>query len=129
MTGAVTFPRRPLEFGVSIVPAVDELDAARAIVRAAEDGGLDLVGIQDHPYQRRFLDTFALIATLLAETERLRFFPDVANLPLRPPAMMAKAAATLDRLSGGRFELGLGAGASAERTAQMGSPARTPGEA
>src|ERR687886_683722 len=110
MTDAVTFPRRPLEFGVSIVPAVDELDAARAIVRAAEAGGVDLVGIQDHPYQRRFLDTFALIATLLAETERLRFFPDVANVPLRPPAMMAKAAATLDRLSGGRFEVGLGAG-------------------
>src|ERR671930_1325211 len=121
--------RRPLEFGVSIVPSADELDAARAIVRAAEDGGLDLVGIQDHPYQRRFLDTFALIATLLAETERLRFFPDVANLPLRPPAMMAKAAATLDRLSGGRFELGLGAGAMADRVAQMGGPARSPREA
>ncbi|HKP91029.1 MAG TPA: LLM class flavin-dependent oxidoreductase [Thermoleophilaceae bacterium] len=121
--------RRPLEFGVSIVPALDELDAGRAIVRAAEEGGLDLVGIQDHPYQRRFLDPFSLIATLLAETERLRFFPDVANLPLRPPAMMAKAAATLDRLSGGRFELGLGAGATAERAGQMGGPARSPGEA
>jgi alkanesulfonate monooxygenase SsuD/methylene tetrahydromethanopterin reductase-like flavin-dependent oxidoreductase (luciferase family) len=124
----VTFPRRPLEFGVSVTPAADELDSTRAIVRAAEVGGLDLVGIQDHPYQRRFLDTFALIATLLAETERLRFFPDVANLPLRPPATMAKAAASLDRLSGGRFELGLGAGAAPERVAQMGGPARSPGE-
>jgi alkanesulfonate monooxygenase SsuD/methylene tetrahydromethanopterin reductase-like flavin-dependent oxidoreductase (luciferase family) len=125
----VTAARRKLQFGVSIVPAADELDAGRAIVRAAEEGGLDLVGIQDHPYQRRFLDTWALIATLLAETERLRFFPDVANLPLRPPATMAKAAATLDRLSGGRFELGLGAGAMFERVAQMGGPVRTPGEA
>ena len=124
----MSFPRRPLEFGVSIVPAADELDAGRAIVRAAEEGGLDLVGIQDHPYQRRFLDTFALIATLLAQTERLRFFPDVANLPLRPPAVIAKAAATLDRLSGGRFELGLGAGASHDRVAQMGGPARPAGE-
>src|SRR5919198_2227788 len=129
MTGAVTFPRRPLEFGVSIVPAVDELDAARAIVRAAEAGGLDLVGIQDHPYQRRFLDTFALIATLLAETERLRFFPDVANLPLRPPAMLAKAAASLDALSGGRFELGLGAGAFLDAIDAMGGPRRSPREA
>ena len=56
--------------------------------------GLDLVGIQDHPYQRRFLDTWSLIAFLAARTERIRFFPDVANLPLRPPAVMAKAAAT-----------------------------------
>lgn len=127
MPSGSTFPRRPLEFGVSIVPSADDLDSGRAIVRAAEAGGLDLVGIQDHPYQRRFLDTFALIATLLAQTERLRFFPDVANLPLRPPATMAKAAATLDRLSGGRFELGLGAGAQAERVAQMGGPARSPG--
>jgi alkanesulfonate monooxygenase SsuD/methylene tetrahydromethanopterin reductase-like flavin-dependent oxidoreductase (luciferase family) len=125
----VSAARRRLEFGVSIVPAADELDAGRAIVRAAEDGGLDLVGIQDHPYQRRFLDTFALIATLLAETERLRFFPGVANLPLRPPATMAKTAATLDRLSGGRFELGLGAGAMPRRVAQMGGPARSPGDA
>jgi alkanesulfonate monooxygenase SsuD/methylene tetrahydromethanopterin reductase-like flavin-dependent oxidoreductase (luciferase family) len=119
---------RPLEFGISIIPAADQLESSRAMVRAADEGGLDLVGIQDHPYQRRFLDTFALIGTLLAETERLRFFPDVANLPLRPPAMMAKQAATLDLLSEGRFELGLGAGALFERMATMGGPFRSPGE-
>ena len=79
-------------------------------MRAADEGGLPLVGIQDHPYQRHFFDTWSLIPTLLAETKRISFFTDVANLPLRPPAVMAKAAATLDVLSGGRFELGLGAG-------------------
>ena len=119
---------RELEFGISILPAADELAHSRAMVRAAEAGGLDLVGIQDHPYQRRFVDTFALIGTLLAETERLRFFSDVANLPLRPPAMLAKQAATLDLLSGGRFELGLGAGALFDRVATMGGPVRSPGE-
>ncbi|MEA2448820.1 MAG: hypothetical protein QOG63_752, partial [Thermoleophilaceae bacterium] len=86
---------------------------------------LDLVGIQDHPYQRRFLDTFSLIAFLAARTERIRFFPDVANLPLRPPAVMAKAAATIDLLSGGRFELGLGAGAMWEAVGAMGGPTRS----
>jgi alkanesulfonate monooxygenase SsuD/methylene tetrahydromethanopterin reductase-like flavin-dependent oxidoreductase (luciferase family) len=96
--------------------------------RPAERGGLDLIGIQDHPYQRRFLDTFALIADLLARTERLRIFPDVANLPLRPPAMLAKAGASLDVMSGGRFELGLGAGAFWDAIAAMGGPARSPGE-
>jgi alkanesulfonate monooxygenase SsuD/methylene tetrahydromethanopterin reductase-like flavin-dependent oxidoreductase (luciferase family) len=45
-------------------------------VLAAEEGGLDLVGIQNHPYQRRFLDTFLLMADLLARTERLTFFAD-----------------------------------------------------
>lgn len=40
-----------------------------------------------------YIGTFALIASLLAETRRIAFFPDVANLPLRPPAVMAKMAA------------------------------------
>jgi alkanesulfonate monooxygenase SsuD/methylene tetrahydromethanopterin reductase-like flavin-dependent oxidoreductase (luciferase family) len=94
------------------------------LVRAADEAELDLVGIQDHPYQRRFLDTWSLIPTLLAETKRISFFTDVANLPLRPPAVMAKAAASLDVLSGGRFELGLGAGGFGEASQAMGAPAR-----
>jgi hypothetical protein len=102
---------RALEFGISVVPEAAALEEVRAAVGAADRSGLDLVGIQDHPYQRRFLDTLALIGTLLAETRRVRVFPDVANLPLRPPATLAKEAASLDVLSGGRFELGLGAGA------------------
>ena len=116
------------DFGISIVPYTDSLEQNRELVQAADQGGLQLVGIQDHPYQSRFLDTFALIATLLAETERISFFTDVANLPLRPPAVMAKAAASLDLLSGGRFELGLGAGAIPHQIARMGGPERSPAE-
>jgi alkanesulfonate monooxygenase SsuD/methylene tetrahydromethanopterin reductase-like flavin-dependent oxidoreductase (luciferase family) len=116
------------EFGLFLIPDAASYPDLLRQVEAAERGGLDLIGIQDHPYQRRFLDTFALIADLLARTERLRCFPDVANLPLRPPAMLAKAAASLDVMSGGRFELGLGAGAFWEAIAAMGGPARTPRE-
>jgi alkanesulfonate monooxygenase SsuD/methylene tetrahydromethanopterin reductase-like flavin-dependent oxidoreductase (luciferase family) len=61
--------RRPLEFGLSVVPTADDLDRTRALVRAADAGGLELLGIQDHPYQRRFLETWMLMASLLAETE------------------------------------------------------------
>jgi alkanesulfonate monooxygenase SsuD/methylene tetrahydromethanopterin reductase-like flavin-dependent oxidoreductase (luciferase family) len=118
-----------IHFGISIVPATERLDRIRALVRTADEAGLDLVGIQDHPYQHHFLDTWSLIPTLLAETERISFFTDVANLPLRPPAVMAKAAASLDVLSGGRFELGLGAGGLPDVIANMGGPRRTPGEA
>lgn len=119
---------RPLHVGISIVPYVDSVDRSRELVRVADEGGLRLVGVQDHPYQRRFLDTFALVATLLAETRRISFFTDVANLPLRPPAVMAKAAASLDVLSGGRFELGLGAGGFQDHVAGMGGPRRSPAE-
>jgi alkanesulfonate monooxygenase SsuD/methylene tetrahydromethanopterin reductase-like flavin-dependent oxidoreductase (luciferase family) len=99
--------------------------ATRELVRRADAAGLDLVGIQDHPYVDRFLDTWTLMATVLAETERIRVFPDVANLPLRPAAMIAKAAASLDVLSGGRFELGIGAGYSWDAIAAMGGPRRS----
>jgi alkanesulfonate monooxygenase SsuD/methylene tetrahydromethanopterin reductase-like flavin-dependent oxidoreductase (luciferase family) len=119
---------RTLELGISFVPYADALDRGRELVRVADEGGLALVGIQDHPYQRRFLDTWSLVATLLAETERISFFTDVANLPLRPPAVMAKAAASLDVLSGGRFELGLGAGAFQNGIAGLGGPRRSAGE-
>lgn len=115
-------------FGISVTPYADSYARIVDQVLAAERAGLDIVGIQDHPYQRRFLDTFALIADLLARTERLRFFPDVASLPMRPPAMLAKAAASLDLMSGGRFELGLGSGAFWEAIAGMGGVVRERGE-
>ncbi len=116
---------RPLEFGFFLVPNSAGVDLARSIARRSEELGIDLIGIQDHPYQWRYLDTWALLADLLARTERLRFFPDVANLPLRGPAMIAKHAATLDVLSRGRFELGLGAGAFWEAIGAMGGPVRS----
>jgi alkanesulfonate monooxygenase SsuD/methylene tetrahydromethanopterin reductase-like flavin-dependent oxidoreductase (luciferase family) len=118
-----------LEFGISFEPLADPPDFAARIAKAADQAGIDLVGIQDHPYQRRFLDTWTLISILVSQTERIRFFPDVANLPLRPPAMLAKAAASLDVLSGGRMEVGLGAGAFWDAVVGMGGPRRSPGEA
>ena len=67
---------RPLEFGVFVVPTSDDLEVAGEQAAIADELGLDLVGIQDHPYQWRYLETWALIADLLARTERVRFFPD-----------------------------------------------------
>jgi alkanesulfonate monooxygenase SsuD/methylene tetrahydromethanopterin reductase-like flavin-dependent oxidoreductase (luciferase family) len=112
------------QFGVFLIPDAEqsELTVERAVT--AERLGLDLIGIQDHPYQRRFLDTFALLTFIAARTQRIRLAPDVANLPLRPPAVLAKAAASIDVLSKGRFELGLGAGAFWDAIAAMGGPRR-----
>jgi alkanesulfonate monooxygenase SsuD/methylene tetrahydromethanopterin reductase-like flavin-dependent oxidoreductase (luciferase family) len=124
----VTAAARDLRFGLFLVPNAAEHPDLLRQVAACERGGLDLIGIQDHPYQRRYLDTLALIGHLLARTERLCIFPDVANLPLRPPAPLAKLAASLDAMSGGRFELGLGAGAFWDGVAAMGGPRRAPGE-
>src|SRR3954451_8536020 len=95
-----------LELGVCPVPEAERTQELLAIARAADEAGLDYVAIQDHPYQRRFLDTWTLLSYAGAITERVRLLPDVANLPLRPPAPLAKAAASLDVLTGGRVELG-----------------------
>lgn len=120
---------RDLQFGASVEPLADPVDWAARIAKTADSAGLDLLGIQDHPYQRRFLDTWTLISTLVPQTENLRFFPDVASLPLRPPAMLAKAAASLDVLSDGRIEVGLGAGAFWDAIEAMDGPRRSPSEA
>lgn len=121
--------QRPVQFGLFPSPDANQLDDIFGLADIADRGGLDLLGIQDHPYQARHLDAWALMATLLARTERVHVFPDVANLPLRPPAVLAKAAASLDVISGGRFELGLGAGAFWKAIAAMGGPHHSPREA
>jgi alkanesulfonate monooxygenase SsuD/methylene tetrahydromethanopterin reductase-like flavin-dependent oxidoreductase (luciferase family) len=120
---------RPLTFGVNVDPVTEQLELAGRLALIADRDGWDYVAVQDHPYVDRFVDTWTLITHLAATTRRVRFVTDVASLPLRPPAMLAKAAATLDRLSGGRLDLGLGAGAFQDGIRAMGGPVRRPAEA
>jgi alkanesulfonate monooxygenase SsuD/methylene tetrahydromethanopterin reductase-like flavin-dependent oxidoreductase (luciferase family) len=119
---------QPVRFGVFITPDATQPDRALKLAEIADELGFDLVGVQDHPYQRRFMDTWTLLVAMAMRTKDIQVFPDVANLPLRPPAVLAKAAASLDLLSGGRAELGLGAGGFWEAIKAMGGPVRTPGE-
>lgn len=121
-------PVLPVRFGLSVTPDAGAIAEITELTLVADAAGLDLIGIQDHPYQPGFLDMWTLITHLAAITERIRFFPDVADLALRPPAMLAKSAASLDHLSGGRIELGVGAGGFSDANAGMGGPLRTPGE-
>ncbi|MEV0295771.1 LLM class flavin-dependent oxidoreductase [Nocardia sp. NPDC050710] len=113
---------RPVEFGLFLIPEADNYRQLTELTAYAEDAGLDLIGIQDHPYQRRFLDTWTLICALAVRTARLTYFPDVANLPLRNPAVLAKSVASLDIMTGGRIHLGLGAGAFWDAIVAMGGP-------
>ncbi|HWJ53892.1 MAG TPA: LLM class flavin-dependent oxidoreductase [Propionibacteriaceae bacterium] len=119
----------PVEFGLFITPTADRTTQVLELADLAEAIGLDLVAIQDHPYQRRFLDTWTLLSAVGARTRSIRLAPDVASLPLRPPVVLAKSAASLDLITGGRFELGLGAGSFWDAIAGAGGPRRTPKEA
>ena len=98
----------PLEFGAFITPAHESAETVVELARLAERVGLDLVTFQDHPYQRRFLDTWTLLSYVAGRTERVRLAANVLNLPLRPPAVVARAVASLDILSGGRADSGSG---------------------
>lgn len=100
-----------LEFG--LFPTPDAVAAGRVLELAsvADVSGLDLVTVQDHPYQARHLDAWTLLSVIGARTSRVRVALNVANLPLRPPVVLARSVASLDLLTGGRAELGLGTGA------------------
>jgi alkanesulfonate monooxygenase SsuD/methylene tetrahydromethanopterin reductase-like flavin-dependent oxidoreductase (luciferase family) len=114
-----------LKLGVFVLPDATNPDATVEQIIAADRSRLDVVGVQDHPYQWRFFDTWTLLAYAAGRTERVRFVPDVLNLPLRLPTLVAKSVASLDLLSGGRVELGLGAGAFWDGVEAMGGPRRT----
>jgi alkanesulfonate monooxygenase SsuD/methylene tetrahydromethanopterin reductase-like flavin-dependent oxidoreductase (luciferase family)/FAD/FMN-containing dehydrogenase len=119
----------PLQFGSFITPSAADPQAPVALAQLSEASGLDLATFQDHPYQPAFLDTWTLMTYVAAQTERIRIAPNVLNVPLRPPAVLAGAAASLDLLSGGRFDLGLGAGGFWDAIVSFGGTRLTPGQA
>jgi alkanesulfonate monooxygenase SsuD/methylene tetrahydromethanopterin reductase-like flavin-dependent oxidoreductase (luciferase family) len=114
-----------LQFGTFLTPSAQGARHVVELAEASERAGLDLVTFQDHPYQAAFLDTSTLLAYV---AERVHLSANVASLPLRPPAVLARAAASVDQLSGGRFELGIGAGAFWDGIAAMGGRRLTPGQ-
>lgn len=118
-----------LLFGTFITPVAAQAQRVVELARLTEQVGLDLVTVQDHPYQSRFLDMWTLLSVIAARTTTLRVCPNVANLPLRPPSVLARSVASLDLLSGGRVELGIGAGTFWEPIAAMGGRRLRPGEA
>lgn len=100
-------------------PAFVSKDAMLRFARAAESAGFDGIGFTDHPAPSHkwlaagghdALDPFAALAFVAAVTERLRLIPNIVVLPYRNPFIVAKAVATIDALSGGRFVLATATG-------------------
>lgn len=117
-----------LLFGTFVTPAAQPPMHAVDLAMVADRAGLDLVTFQDHPYQPSFHDTWTLLSYVASRTERIHVSPNVLNLPLRQPAVIARSAASLDLLSGGRFELGIGAGGFWDAIEAMGSRRLAPGQ-
>src|SRR5437764_1290593 len=83
----------PPLFGLNIDPSAKNLQLAYSLAVLADSAKLDFISIQDHPYNGNFFDTWTLLTFLGARTQHVRLLTNVVNMPLRPPAMLAKAAA------------------------------------
>src|SRR3712207_3054052 len=86
----------------------------RALARACEEAGLDGLFRSDHytsvAEEPGALDAWATLAALAASTQRIRLGTMVSPVTFRHPSVLAKNVATVDHVSGGRVEVGLGAG-------------------
>ncbi len=121
--------QRPFRFGV-LGEHIGTREGLIGTARVAEQMGYATFLIRDHfvapPFGHQ-LAPFAALATVAAVTERLRIGTLVVANDYRPPVMLAKEAATLDLLSGGRFELGIGTGFLKAEYDQAGIPFNPPG--
>ncbi|MCW2760104.1 MAG: Luciferase-like monooxygenase [Marmoricola sp.] len=117
-----------LEFGVFIEPAAQSADQVVALSALAEEAGYDLVTFNDHPYSPHSLDALNLMSFVAGRTDRVRMAANVLSLPLRPPAVLAHAVASLDILSHGRAELGIGAGIAWDAIEAIGGRRLDPGD-
>lgn len=106
-----------MDLGIMIEGQEDlNWDLWRRIIRATEDSGYESLWRSDHffslsgPQDRDALETFISFTMVAEESSRIRFGPLVSSMTFRHPALLARMAAQIDQLSGGRFILGMGAG-------------------
>jgi alkanesulfonate monooxygenase SsuD/methylene tetrahydromethanopterin reductase-like flavin-dependent oxidoreductase (luciferase family) len=117
------------KFGVTIIPSASPRSDPVGEAVLAEGFGFDLVSVWDHPHgQNPSFEAWTLMTWMAARTTTIGVASNVLGLPFRLPALTAKMAESLDRLSGGRLILGLGAGANNVEFAGYGAPVRSPVE-
>ncbi|MEU6742631.1 LLM class flavin-dependent oxidoreductase [Streptosporangium sandarakinum] len=116
-------------FGLGISPAAGPgTDPVRDAV-TAEELGFDFVSTSDHPCGTSPThETWTMLTWIAASTSRIRIATRVLGVPYRSPAMVAKMAETLHRLSGGRLILGLGGGYSDDEFRAFGMDVPSPRE-
>jgi alkanesulfonate monooxygenase SsuD/methylene tetrahydromethanopterin reductase-like flavin-dependent oxidoreductase (luciferase family) len=104
-----------LLFGVNVPTSAAVGADPVSYARRAEEVGFDFVSTSDHPCGTNpSYETWTMLSWIAAATARIKVATRVLGVPYRSPAMVAKMAETLDRLSGGRLILGMGGGYSDE---------------
>ncbi|WP_264612894.1 LLM class flavin-dependent oxidoreductase [Rhodococcus erythropolis] len=111
----------PVHFGTLITPRSDAPHIAVQLAQLSEKLGYEVATFRDHPYEGRLLDTWTLLSWVAGRTSTIHLAPNASHAALRPPSVLARAAASLDLLSHGRVDLALGAGANWDAIAAMGA--------
>ena len=112
-----------LRFQVAIMPN-DDFDGVLRRFKHVEDLGIDMATTGDHFVDwtnppRPWLEAWTTLAAIARETTRIRLATYVTQIPFRNPAMLARQALTLDHISGGRIEVGLGVGLTIDPSYDM----------
>jgi alkanesulfonate monooxygenase SsuD/methylene tetrahydromethanopterin reductase-like flavin-dependent oxidoreductase (luciferase family) len=116
-------------YGVGVPAMAAPGDDPARFAQEAERLGYDFVSAADHPCGgNSSYETTTMLTWIAASTSQIKVASRVLAVPFRRPAMVAKLAASLDLLSGGRFILGLGAGYSDDEITALGGPALSPAE-
>src|SRR5207253_3085938 len=111
-----------VKFSVCTLPSAPVDELVRRWHALDDLQGIDAIWLPDQLAPRpglRWLEAWTLLGALARETKRVRSGPLVSPLNLRNPAVLARAAVTLDELSGGRAELGVGAGGAPRDQARL----------
>jgi probable F420-dependent oxidoreductase len=120
---------RQLQLGVDVSTFAGPNSDPVADAKQAERLGFDFISANDHPEgSQPTYETWTMLSWIAAATSKIKVASRVLGVPYRPPAMVAKMAATLDQLSGGRLILGLGGGYSDDEFRAFGLPVPTPKE-
>jgi alkanesulfonate monooxygenase SsuD/methylene tetrahydromethanopterin reductase-like flavin-dependent oxidoreductase (luciferase family) len=119
-------PHRKVRFGLGLENGVHQVSEMLAHARLADDAGLDVVSLSDHPYFAERVDAYAALGFVLGATSSITGAVIMTNLLSRPAPILARTVTGLSTISRGRVVLGMGAGGMEEEIAALGVPRLSP---
>jgi alkanesulfonate monooxygenase SsuD/methylene tetrahydromethanopterin reductase-like flavin-dependent oxidoreductase (luciferase family) len=124
----------PVRVGLKIRTMIHSIDVQREVWRIADESGFDHLWVSDHLQaeapdpSRSILDGWTTLASMAEVTKRTRIGVNVTNNLIRHPGLLAKIAVTIDQISGGRLEFGIGTGWNEPESVMMGMPYPSPAD-
>ncbi len=119
-------PNHKVHFGIGLENGVHQVREMLGHARLADDAGLDVVSLSDHPYFAERLDAYAALGFVLGATSNIAGAVIMTNLLSRPAPILARTVTGLSTISGGRVVLGMGAGGMWEEIVALGVPRLSP---